>query len=163
MAVRLRRKMRRLYKLLVGSHKAAADKIYTTRTKVLGGYLLAVDPASVSLGYALFHTGVLVKSGSIQAKGDIGKRLAKLTTELKKQVEGVEIDVLAIEFLRGGVGHNYLIWSAGAVVSSILADHVVEVHSQSWKKLAGAHHKKSDENDAIAIGRFVVELCKETE
>lgn len=162
MALRLRRR-RKLYKMLVGSHKAAADKIYTTRTKVLGGYLLAVDPASVSLGYALFQSGILVKSGSIQAKGDIGKRLAKLTTELKKQVEDVEIDVLAIEFLRGGVGHNYLIWSAGAVVSSVLADHVVEVHSQSWKKLITKAYKKSDENDAIMIGKFVVELCKETE
>lgn len=158
-------KKRKIYKSLVGSHKKAADSIYKVRNKILDGYVLAVDPASVSLGYALYNKGVLVKSGNLQtpAKGSIGDRLASLTKQLATETEQFDITVLAIEFLRTGVGHHFLVWSVGAIVSAIPCDHVVEVHTQSWKKLVTSSYKKSDENDAIAIGAFAVAIAKETE
>lgn len=156
-------KKRKIYKSLVGTHRKGGDSIYKVRDKILGGYLLAIDPASVSLGFALYDKGVLVKSGTLKTKGDIATRLTDLCLLLREEIRHYDISVLAVEFLRTGVGHHFLVWSVGAVVSEVAADHVVEVHTQSWKKLVSSSYQKSDENDAIQIGRFAVEIAKETE
>lgn len=158
-------KKRKIYQTLKGTHRKGGDAIYKVRDKILNGYLLSVDPASVSLGYAVYHKGVLVKSGNLMApsKAAIGDRLRRLTVQLAEETEEFDISVLAVEFLRTGVGHHFLVWSVGAVVSAVPCDHVVEVHTQSWRKLTTSSYVKSDENDAIAIGKFAVEIAKETE
>lgn len=151
-------KRRKIYKTLVGSHKKAADAIYKLRDLILTDTMIAIDPGSNSLGFAVFEAGVLVESGVIAKKGAIGKRLKHMITTLSQY----QAAVVVTEFVRTSTGHVYLTWASGAAVGALGADHTIEIHTGAWKKLVTASYQKTDENDAISIGRFAVEVAKET-
>lgn len=156
--------MSQLYKRLVGTHKRQADAILKVRGKILGGTMVSLDPGSNSLGFCFFVCGELVHSGSIQAKGSIGKRLRKLTKALEDErcrFALPEVDVVVTEFLRSNTGHIYLTWAAGAAVGAMAAEHTLEVTTGAWRKNVGSDYVKGDEQDAIEIGKFAVTLCKE--
>lgn len=160
MAKRHPRKLRKIYKTLVGSHRKSADAIYKLKDKILGGTVIAVDPGSNSLGYAVYTKGLLVESGTVITKGAIGERLAYMVAKLS---EYDTPDVAVTEFVRTGTGHVYLTWASGAAMAALGSKNTIEVHTGAWKKLVTQSYVKNDENDAIAIGAFVVAIAKETE
>lgn len=130
---------------------------------ILGGNFLAIDPASKSAGYALFSKGELVESGSIEApEGPIAVRLDYMRGELAKLIGRKSIGAVAVEKVRSHTGHVFLTWSAGTLVSATKSPKVIEITTTMWKKnIDPKKYLKSDEQDAIEIGRFVVTIAKE--
>jgi hypothetical protein len=127
---------------------------------ILNGVVLAIDPASRSLGFATFSSGVLQEKGTLLSKkGDINLRLQDLATQL--QLKCKNVDLLAVEQIRGSHAHDYLKWSIGMAVSNVRAPRFVEVPIQFWKKVVGADYEKNDENDAEMIGKVLVIIAEE--
>lgn len=129
-------------------------------TLILGGLLLAIDPASGGTsypGFALFHKGQLQSSGRVAIDGgQVQDRLYQLMTTL---LRGQQPDVLAIERIRGANAHPYLFWSVGVTVAATRPLVVIEVPVSTWKKHVGKDHVKGDEADAVAIGQTLVALA----
>lgn len=124
------------------------------------GRMLAIDPASKSLGWALFEKGIKVDGGKIVSKKiNVNDRLIDLSEQLKKRFKNV--DVLAVEKIRGSTSHDYLKWSIGAIMVSIGAIHFVEVPIQFWKKLTDSSYVKDDDNDAAMIGQVVITIMED--
>jgi len=141
-----------------GNDAKTAKSIIKLKDTILNGTLLAIDPASKSVGYAVFEKGELHISGSYKASGSIGPRLKEIGDFL---VQFEDPDVLAIEKVRTHSGHHMLTWGAGHAVGAVGAETTIEITCSMWKKVAGAQHIKSDENDAIAIGELVLYICRE--
>ena len=142
------------------------------KEKVLTGMVLAIDPSSGSynrktreqshLGYALFKAGELVDSGIIAMDGKnktIWERLRDLHDCLSSEFEAP--DVLVIEKLRGAFAHDYLKWSVGVIGTAIRAPVTLEMNISTWKSRAGKDYVKSDEADAIWIGRALLKICRD--
>jgi hypothetical protein len=127
---------------------------------ILHGKFISIDPASRTGGYAVYNAGSLIESGTIQldTKKDIGDRLAEIGAIL---IDDDDYDLMAIERIRGGRSHDYLKFSIGAYVASIQAPVVIEVPVNAWKKVTPPDYVKSDENDAIMIGKTLIVLAKE--
>lgn len=151
---------------------------------ILNGTLLAIDPSSGSSssmpGYALFQCGILIDSGHLEitTKGrPLHQRLYQLAQILQKDfVEVEQLDLVAVEYIpmkQFAPGKS----GSGASVSSILALQravgvvqgsfgnipMIEVAPVSWHKYADnseEYYVKTDETDAIFIGRAVVETAK---
>jgi hypothetical protein len=129
---------------------------------LLHGTVLAVDPASGGTsmpGWAAFRDGKLIKSGTLEinSKRTIQKRLH----ELFELLEETAPDVLLVEQLgKSKTTHMYLLWSVGVIVAAVSPKILIEVPISSWKKHAGKDHKKSDENDARAIGEVTLDLAR---
>lgn len=122
------------------------------------GTVLAIDPASKSLGYALYDCGVLVEKGKLISKyKQIERRLRDLSRQLKNKFK--RVDILAVEKIRGSMAHEYLRWSIGMAVTSIDSDVMVEIPINFWKKLVEEGYTKDDDNDAELIGLVVVKIA----
>lgn len=78
---------------------------------------LFIDPASISLGWALFSNKDLVDSGTIKAisKWKISKRLHYIRKELKKDLGDLDIVEVHIEKMNHRT-HYYVIWAVGVIV-----------------------------------------------
>jgi len=139
---------------LKGDHIKTAKKIRIHKLQVLGRFL-AVDPASRSIGYALYEKGKLVKSGSFEAHGEVNTRLKSIHDFLAAH----SIDAMAIEYIGGSTGHRYLSWACGAIAAAQPNVPLFEIKTNLWKKFAGKDWIKGDEADAIAIGKCVVEIA----
>ena len=150
--------MRKLIDKLVGSHRKEAVNILKRKELILGGTMIAIDPSSLSMGYAVFKQGKLVENNVITAKGNIGFRLNKLC----EMLPDISPDVVIVEKVRSNTGHIYLTWSTGAAVARYPA-FICEVAFYAWKKNVGADYEKSDARDALEIGNFAITLCKEDE
>ena len=144
---------------LVGKHQKTAEKIRKVMDDLpSSSTILCIDPASRSLGYSLYEIGgKLIKSGVIEAKGDINTRLGIMSKELKKLPSP---DAVFIEFIGGSTGHKYLLWAIGMVATTFPHVPLVEVQTGLWKKFVDKNYNKSDEQDAIYIGKCVLELSK---
>ena len=77
---------------------------------ILNGTFIAIDPASITLGYAVSKSGIVTEQGEIalNARAPINHRLQELVTTL--QNDG-EYGILAIERIRGNMAHAYLKFS----------------------------------------------------
>lgn len=136
---------------------------------ILEGTVLAIDPSSGSMkgkqqsypGYAIFKEGALSESGIITMNGklSIDKRLTALYDQLRLEWPNPP-DVLIIEKIRGREAHDYLKWAVGTTIAAIRAKNLIEMPVTTWRSIAGKEHKKSDQNDAEAIGRAAVELAR---
>jgi hypothetical protein len=127
---------------------------------ILNGTVLVIDPASRSLGFATFSAGVLQEKGTlISKKGDINLRLQDLATQL--QVKCKNVDLLAVEQIRGSHAHDYLKWSIGMAVSNVRAPNFVEVPIHFWKKVVGEDYEKNDANDAETMGKVLIIIAEE--
>lgn len=144
-------------KTLTGDHATAGRKIQKYKEDVLET-LLAIDPASRSIGYAYYEDGELYDSGSFEAKGDINKRLADIQEFLYTKFAP---EVLAIEFIGTSTGHKYLSWSCGAIAAAFPDARLFEIKTNLWSKWRGKDYLKTDEADAIGIGKCVIEIAKE--
>lgn len=139
------------------------------REEILKGTLLAVDPSTGSgsslPGFAWFEAGELKESGVIQVT--IGAAKNKRLFEIRRtlQEEFPIPDVLVIEHISsvpwGNMRRNTealagLQRGVGAILSAFNVDAVIEVMPSLWKKTVDEHYTKSDEMDAIYIGRYVI-------
>ena len=143
---------------LNGAHIKIGEKIQKNRDKILGGTMIAIDPASRSLGYSVWQLGRMTDSGSIEAKGDIGQRLAYLHDCL----EGLpQADVMVIEKIgQGRQAHHFLLWSQGAIAAALRAPVTIEIPPSLWRRFRDKDYIKSDLNDAMYIGRTAIALAK---
>lgn len=132
--------------------------------QILTGRVLAIDPASggSSLpGWAIYEGGQFVAGGVIElrSRDPIDKRLQVLMKRL--QLDFTDIDVLALEKIRGRSSHEYLKWSVGVTIASCNAPHFIEVPSALWRAIRPENYVKTDAADAALIGRVVVLVAEE--
>lgn len=127
---------------------------------ILDGTFLAIDPASIRVGYAIFQAGVYKESGTIELndREPINMRLRDLAFTLDKDGK---YDLLAIERIRGQMAHAYLKFSIGAIMAGVNTPSCIEVPINAWKAVAGKDYKKSDEGDAEMIGLTLITLAEE--
>lgn len=130
------------------------------------GKLISIDPASggKSLpGFAVFNNGKLVQKGFIElpSKMPVAYRLRVLYSKLSVLVE--DADVLAIEEIRGNMGHVFLLWSVGVAVCAIKCKVLIEVPINVWRALAKADplYQKADDEDAYLIGKALIVRAEE--
>lgn len=135
-------------------------KVAEAAPVLLDGILVAIDPASVSPGYAVFKAGKLEQSGIVELpkKATIKERLAVLHAA----VRAFPATVLGIEMIRGSRAHVYLHWSVGVSVAASRAPILLEVPVAVWKAVAKCDttYTKGDEADAIKIGECLILLAK---
>ena len=148
---------------LTGSHIKIASELLKHQDKIQKGTMLSIDPGSTSPGWALWMLGRLVDSGSFQAKGGIAERLA----QIHDFIEGLPTpDILIIEkigMIRGGgkaQAHRYLFWSLGSLAGATRAKVLIEIPQNLWSKFRDRTYTKSDEEDAIMLGRCAIELTR---
>lgn len=139
---------------------------------VFCGSLLAVDPSigstSSVVGWAWYKHGVLRKSGVFTAhpENDIPTRLQAVAFQLRLLYDETEPDVLAFEditprsFRGGAFSHASLLKALGAILSVSGPTHTIRLAPRVWKRLVSASYRKSDEADAIEMGRIVVDLAQ---
>ena len=135
---------------------------------ILQGTILAIDPSSGGsspIGYAMFKKGKLTYSGSyMPAHRRMGQRLFDIQEHLRCLFgSGKDIDIVVVEKIRCQGYMEKLVWSIGAILAAFgSTPNIIELHMpiQSWKKLAGPSHIKSDEADAIAIGQCLIALAQ---
>jgi hypothetical protein len=149
------------------------EKVRQNRNLILKGYMLVIDPSigsSSSLpGFAVYRNGKLTESGVL--KMNIGaskhKRLHELVSILQKEFEVP--DILGMELIAGpafGVmrwninAFHSLIRSTGAIMAAYPVETVIEVPPSVWKKTIDDDYVKSDEMDAIYIGRYLILSAK---
>lgn len=142
-------------------------KKYTT--ELLEGRVLAVDPASGSSsmpGWAYYTGGILMESGVIQVKPHLplNRRLFLIAQVLAKELP--KPDVFVIEDIRrirgvfGGSSVDVLMKSIGAIMSAVDCERFLEISPLVWKKYVTAEYEKSDENDAIWIGKVAIAFAQ---
>lgn len=117
------------------------------------GSLLAIDPGSRSLGWAWFQGGEYMVSGTYKASNRTAphERLYQIMEQLQNWANP---DVLAIEKMFKF--NPSLIWSVGASIVTVKPTQMIEVPIPIWKALVPSTYVKSDETDAIFIGKAVI-------
>lgn len=130
-----------------------ADSVRKHSHAITTGTLLSIDPASGGTsapGYAAFRGGEMLESGTLKiGKGSIQSRLRAIYECL----QNTNPDVLVIEKIRGNMAHEFLRWSVGVIVAATCPTVLIECPTSTWRSHAGKAHKKSDEADAVAIGK----------
>jgi len=130
------------------------------KNTILTGSVLAIDPASRSLGYAIAEAGEVVEYGSLVAEdAPINIRLQSIVNVLQEE----EYDILVIELIRGSMAHVYLHWAVGAIVSAVQAPILLELPIHAWKAWVGKEYIKGDDTDANAIAETLLALARESE
>lgn len=136
---------------------------------VLKSYILCVDPSTGSSsslpGYAIYESGKLKESGVIQVPlgASKNKRLYEIRRTLQEEFKVP--DILVIEHIQSvlfpGSKMNSdslagLQRGVGAILSAFNVDNVIEVSPVAWKRIIDEDYKKSDEADAVYMGKFVI-------
>lgn len=138
------------------------------------GVVLVVDPSmgsSSSLpGWAVYSGGDLADSGVLEVHTE-GPRWHRLK-EVYRQLENLskawlpmvcvyeEIPVSA-HGGRSQVSHASLLLALGVTMAAVEADGFVGIRPSSWKKFISDGYVKSDEQDAIEMGRIVIDMANE--
>jgi hypothetical protein len=136
------------------TEKKMTDNIGKCLDLILDGTMLAIDPGSNSLGYAIYKAGELEISGEIKGKGLAHERLHEIADQL---LELEKPDVLAIELIRK---NHVLIWSIGTTIACIRSPNLIEVPITLWHKLRADDYEKTDALDAELIGQVVISRAK---
>jgi hypothetical protein len=153
---------------LTGSHQKIASALQKHSDKILKGTMISIDPGSKSPGWALWMCGRLVDSGVIKTKSthNISERLASISDFLEGLPQADIVIVEKIGMMTGGPksrkaqAHRFLFWSLGAITAAVRCDTVVEIPQTLWRKYRDKDYIKSDEADAIMLGKTAKELCK---
>lgn len=149
-------------------YAAFYSKVAEHKDKILGGTLLAIDPSSGSgksmPGFAVFEAGILVNCGTIafpKKKAPVYDRLQHLTEQVAK-ILPTPPDVLVIEEIHKNIAHLYLLWSVGVSIAAAKSPVTFELPINCWKALAKVSddYHKTDAEDAVIIGRTLIELAK---
>lgn len=131
--------------------------------QILSGNMLAIDPASKSVGWAYYQEGELADSGTIEVPGKlpVQERLHELYRVVYNGLKDIMPDVLVIERIRASNAHINLLWAVGTIIAACPAKVVIECNVSTWKKFCPNDYEKTDENDAIMIGHAAVECTRE--
>lgn len=128
------------------------------RTSILTDSVLAIDPASISLGWAWFQEGELVISGEYTAPRTMSphKRLPVIMDQL---TAWTKTKTLVIE--RMFRYNPSLVWSVGSTIVTIRPDVMLEMPVRVWKAFCDDSYEKSDQADAEMIGKALIYLAKD--
>ena len=122
--------------------------------KILHGRVLAIDPGSTAMGWAMYEKCELIDSGSIEApkkRSAAWQRIGDMMTMLEDR--GMVYDVMVIEKLGKNVP---LIWSVGAAIGALKPQAMIECHYRRWHPFRSPDYIKTDELDAQLIGMAVI-------
>jgi len=128
------------------------------------GTVLSIDPASKSLGYAIFEGGIQVEAGTLKTseKQPVGRRLFDLLDQLEDVIRDYRpIDIMLIELVRSSTGHIFLTWAAGMAVAASDAPVVIEIPEKMWKKTIDDQWFKCDVQDAKYIAKLAFVICED--
>lgn len=140
--------------------------IRTNARLVLEGRVLSIDPGSgvtSPTGWAYFENSQLLSSGIvvIPPHAPIDKRLFSLGRDVRENLPAH--DILVIEHIRQnphfrGAGVETLLKAVGAILASSDNQLTLSVSPSIWKKSVADEplYRKTDENDAIWLGKFVL-------
>lgn len=135
------------------------------------GTVLAIDPSSgggISRpGWAYFMAGQLVKSGTIPVQEGLSlqRRLYEMSCWVNLLALHTPIELMVIEdikIIRGqfsGPSVYNLLKGVGALMSAISVDACLEIPPKVWTRIRDEDYEKSDENDAIYLGKFAIGLA----
>lgn len=140
------------------------DKYYDLITQ---GTYLVIDPSSGSYasmpGWAVYSRGELTHSGIIRVSlnSQFHERLREIADWVRKLQDTYRTDLVVIESnpsIKGfwGKSVDALLMGTGAIMSAVQVDKLLEIRPIIWKKSVTEDYVKSDENDAIWLGRFVL-------
>jgi hypothetical protein len=139
-----------------------AREVEKVGTLLRYGSVLAIDPASISVGWAYFENGELQKSGV----WDLGKsRPVNLRLQdLLKQLQQLKTpDVLVLERIRGPGAYDQLKYAVGVVQAAVVTPNMVLCPIPVWKaysKQDPNYTVKGDQADAEVIGAATIEFSK---
>lgn len=140
------------------------------RELILGGTMISIDPSCGSQsslpGYAIYGKGVLQESGVLEI--DISKDLPYRLQELNRAlVELGPFDVLCYENIAprrfgggGATGHASLLKSVGVVLGAVSYKLALGLRPNYWKRHVSRGYIKSDEADAIEMGRILIDIAR---
>lgn len=148
------------------------ESVSKLTTPLLTGTVLSIDPSigssSSSPGWAQYHAGILIDSGTIFTGGshlELWQRARRLGDSLRVLCSEQRIDVLVYEDIPATSGFNQnaiasLLKAVGVVLSCTSSSHVLGVHPASWKNYVRPTYVKGDKEDAIEIGHVAIALAQ---
>ncbi len=140
---------------------------------ILTGKLLIIDPSTGSQsslpGYAIYEKGHLLESGVIEVDlaDSRSQKLYEISRTVREDFE--EPDILVIEYIppvtyKGGMNSNAVMAlqkAIGAILAARPFKNVIEIPAIVWKSYKHPEYIKTDEHDAIAIGRCAIGVARE--
>lgn len=157
----------------VGRSTILYEDVRAALHPILHGIVLSVDPSigshSSQPGFAVYREAQFVTSGtmSIDPEGDRPTRLQELTHQLRKLVREYTPDVCAYEDIPprrygggGATAHASLLMALGATLAVSGPDRYVRLAPRVWKRLVSSTYRKSDEADAVEMGRITCDMAK---
>lgn len=158
--------------LLPGKSTQIYAELENARKLLLKGNVLSVDPSIGSLssmpGYAVYQAGTLYASGTliVDPKGTKWERLKEVYRLLRNISKQYTIDVCVYEQVpvsahggRSQVSHASLLMAVGVTMAAVDARAFIGIPPVSWKKHVSTNYQKGDEQDAIEMGRIVIEMA----
>lgn len=147
-----------------GGHDTANFKRQAQKLlpKLQNGTMLAIDPASNIMGWALYTNMQLQDYGSFRTRPST----AKVNNKLGQIYEFVwafdNIDVLCIELLKGSKIHRTLQNACGAVKAAQPDAEMIECPIPAWKACTKLwpNYTKTDENDAVMLSITTIAAAK---
>lgn len=146
--------------------------IHEARNVIAHGIVLSVDPSIGSTssmpGFAVYSAGELVTSGVlvIDPHASRWKRLKDVYRQLRNLSKQYGVDACVYELVpvsahggRSQVSHASLLMAVGVTIAAVDARAFVGIPPISWKKYAREDYKKTDEADAIEMGRIVIDMA----
>jgi hypothetical protein len=153
---------------MLGSKTAAYKQVKEHGQSLIQGRVLSIDPSVGSgnsmPGWALYGASELKSSGTwiLNPRWPLEVRLRELANHVADMVVSHHVDVLVYEDIPcqlygfgNAKANSSLHRAVGAILSANVNKHV-GISPSSWKKMVGPDYIKSDENDAIEIGRIVI-------
>lgn len=152
-------------------------KISECYKQILTGKMLCIDPSTGSKssnpGYAWYEKGELIESGEIIVDKEANRnvRLYEIARCLREDFD--DPDVMVIEYIppvtyKKGLKMNNISIMAlqkaiGAIISSKLVPHFLEIPAVSWKVYKPHNYKKTDAWDAVCLGLCALAVSKDIE
>ena len=140
---------------------------------LINGVVLVVDPSMGSLsslpGWAVYRSGVLVDSGvlEVHVEGTRWSRLKEVYRQLANFSAAWKPDVCVYEEIpvsahggRSQVSHASLLLALGVTMAAVDAPAFVGIPPISWKRFTSSDYVKSDEQDAIEMGRITISMAR---
>lgn len=159
---------------LPGKSSNIYQTIHENRLLLTQGKVLSIDPSvgshSSMPGYAVYKAGVLQESGTLKINPELPtwKKLQELHRLLRNLSKLHEIDACIYEQMpvsahggRSQVSHATLLMAVGVTIGAVQARAFIGILPMSWKQHASPGYVKSDEQDAIEIGRIVIEMAQQ--
>jgi hypothetical protein len=142
---------------MLTTNVAVINRIKENADTILVGTVLCIDPASNSVGYAIYKKGKFIDGGKVvaRAKAPIYERLEEIARKLPQ----VTPDVLIIELVRSSTGHIYMCWAVGAIIAHYGVS-TIELPHRLWKNIIDDKYVKDDDVDARYMGKYVIEIAK---